>query len=79
MVALILAVGAVIYFTVEKVRDHRQKKRESKDQTQALQHGIAEPVSIIDNKASRRSMELPPPYRKEALPPYRQGSVHQTP
>lgn len=78
MVALILAVGAAIYFTVEKVRDHRQKKRASKAQAQALQHGLAEPVTSIDNKASRRSPELPPPYHKETLPPYRQGNVHQT-
>ncbi|KIX03764.1 uncharacterized protein Z518_07317 [Rhinocladiella mackenziei CBS 650.93] len=66
MVALILAVGAAIYFTAEKVRTHKEKKRASKAQ-EALQHGLVEPVSIIDDTTP---VGNPPPYHKGNLPPY---------
>ncbi|KAK5206322.1 hypothetical protein LTR47_010674 [Exophiala xenobiotica] len=80
MVFLVLALGATIYFTVEKIRDHKQKKRASKaQQAQALQYATVERASINDNKAARRSsMELPPPYLQETLPTYRQWNGHIT-
>ena len=69
MVVLILAVGAAIYFTAEKVRDRKEKKRALKAQ-EALRYGIVKSVSIIDDNAARLSMEHLPPYHKETLPPY---------
>lgn len=71
MVALILAVGAAIYFGVEKVRTHQKKKRASKVQQGASpRDGLVKAGYFIDNKGVRRSMQAPPPYQKETLPPY---------
>ena len=69
MIALGLAVGAAIYATAEKVHDHKKKKSTLKSQ-EAPRHGVAESVSIIDDKVVRGSMEHLPPYQKETLPPY---------
>lgn len=69
MVVLILAVGAAIYFTTKKVRDHKKKKRDLKSQ-EALQRGLVEPVSIIGDTKIHHPMENLPPYLEENLPPY---------
>ncbi|KIW97345.1 uncharacterized protein Z519_02737 [Cladophialophora bantiana CBS 173.52] len=76
MVFLVLATGAAIYFTVEKVRDHKKKKRALRAQ-EASRHGLVETVSNIDENTARRSMEDLPPYILREPPPYQIRDQHR--
>jgi hypothetical protein len=69
----LIAVAAAIYFTVEKVRDHKEKKHALKA-LETPQCGLPKPVSIIDNITAHHSMENLPPYHEEALPSYHKKS-----
>jgi hypothetical protein len=75
MAALIVAVGAAIYFSAEKIHDHKEKKRALKAK-EALQHGLVEEVSIIDGATVHDQMEPLPAYHKERLPAYHMEDQH---
>ncbi|KAK2867950.1 hypothetical protein FQN49_003302, partial [Arthroderma sp. PD_2] len=76
MAALIVAVGAAIYVTAEKILDHREKKRALKAKA-ALQHGLVEDDSIVDGTTTAHGqMDELPAYHKENLPPYHLVDQH---
>ncbi|KIW27423.1 uncharacterized protein PV07_07160 [Cladophialophora immunda] len=68
MVAIALALGAAIYFTAEKVRDHKKKKQVLKAQQAPRADSVA-PASPFENNAARRSGESLPPYVVFREPP----------
>ncbi|OAP61263.1 hypothetical protein AYL99_03464 [Fonsecaea erecta] len=79
MVGLVLAVGAAIYFTAEKVRDHKKKKQALKAAAasqQAPPYDSIAPASPMRNKAARRSVEQLPPYVFREPPPYQTKDQH---
>lgn len=85
MASILLATGAVIYFTTKEVRDHRRKKRAQKNL--ALGDALGEAVVVMGNDAARHSVDRLPPYQKtdqagafklsETLPPYQMAGQHQ--
>ncbi|KIW76129.1 hypothetical protein Z517_10874 [Fonsecaea pedrosoi CBS 271.37] len=72
MVALALALGAAIYFTAEKVRDHKKKKAALKDKDQQAPpyDSIPPSASALENRAARRSVDQLPQYVYSEPPPY---------
>jgi hypothetical protein len=74
----LIAVAAAICFTVEKVRDHKEKKHALKAQ-ETPQCDLPNPVSIIDDTTAHHSMENLPPYHEEALPSYHKKSLSPYP
>ncbi|KAF3491497.1 uncharacterized protein GIQ15_01014 [Arthroderma uncinatum] len=77
MAALIVAVGAALYVTAEKIHDHREKKRALKAK-EALRHG-SEDDSIIDTATANDHMDNLPAYHKGNLPPYHMVDQHPGP
>ena len=75
MAALIVAVGAAIVLTADKIHDHKEKKRALKAQEE-LQRNLAEDVSIFDGTMIHHSMKNPPAYHEDNLPHYHKADQH---
>ncbi|QDS68874.1 hypothetical protein FKW77_007557 [Venturia effusa] len=66
MASVIIALGVAAYFTTEKVREHKQKKRDLK-----AQQTLEGDVSTFDGTTPPYDDdEHLPTYHKEALPAY---------
>ncbi|KAM5449214.1 hypothetical protein MaudCBS49596_005039 [Microsporum audouinii] len=69
MAAVVLAIGAAIYFTAEKIHDHREKKRALKAKHPS-KHALLEDDQTIEDL---------PAYHKEKLPAYDMVDQHRHP
>ncbi|EFQ98212.1 hypothetical protein MGYG_01248 [Nannizzia gypsea CBS 118893] len=70
MAALVLALGAAIYITAEKIQDHREKKR-------ALKAKNASKQALLKDDDSIMAIEDLPAYQREKLPAYEFVEQHQ--
>jgi hypothetical protein len=75
MASVVIAIGVAVYFTAEKVREHKEKKRAIKAQ-QATDHGVVEELSIAEDTADHLNNEDLPVYHKEGLPAYHMEDQH---
>lgn len=71
MASVVIAIGVAVYFTTEKVREHKEKKRALKLQ-QASEHGPIEEITTGD----LHDDEHLPGYQKEVLPGYHMEDQH---
>jgi hypothetical protein len=67
MAAIVVVVGAAIYFSVAKVHEHKKNKSALKDQ-EALERGLVEEHWAIDNSTGHHHNEHPPAYPTEDQP-----------
>ncbi|DAA78264.1 TPA_exp: Uncharacterized protein A8136_4240 [Trichophyton benhamiae CBS 112371] len=70
MAAIVLALGAAIYITAEKIQDHREKKR-------ALKAKNATKQALLEDDDSVMVTEDLPAYKTEKLPAYDFEQYHQ--
>lgn len=75
MASVVIALSAAVYFTTEKIRERKQKKRELKAR-QVSEHGLVEDVATIDGAAPSHDDEDLPAYQKEGLPAYALKDQH---
>lgn len=73
MASLVLVIGVAIYYCVDKMHDHREKKRELKSQL----HGpvLERSISSDDDNATLHEEHLPA-YEKEYHQPYPAADQH---
>jgi hypothetical protein len=70
MATLVLAIGVAIYYSAEKVHEHKEKRR-SRKALEATQHGPVQELSSIDNDEDiHTDSEHSPVYEKDVLPSY---------
>ncbi|KAG5208030.1 hypothetical protein GTR04_3398 [Trichophyton interdigitale] len=70
MAAIVLALGAAIYITAEKIQDHREKKRALKAKNATKQAHLKDDDSVM-------AVEDLPAYQTEKLPAYDIQQHHQ--
>jgi hypothetical protein len=75
MASVVIAIGAIAYFTTEKVHERKQKKRALKAQ-EALDRGVVEELSAVDGTTDHSNNEDLPAYHKESLPAFRNEKHH---
>lgn len=75
MASVVIALSAAVYFTTEKIRERKQKKRELKAQ-QASNHGLIEQVAMVEGTAHPPDDEELPAYHQEGLPAYAMKDQH---
>jgi hypothetical protein len=73
MASIVLVLGVAIYYGLEKIQDHKEKKRELK----TLLHGpvLDRSISYDDENASLHE-DHPPTYEKEWLQPHPVADQH---
>ncbi|KIX96814.1 uncharacterized protein Z520_07534 [Fonsecaea multimorphosa CBS 102226] len=76
MASLALAIGAAIYFTTEKVRDHKKKKQALNAHGAPQYDSVSPTSSIMENNAARRTAEQLPAYVFTEPPPYHIKDQH---
>jgi hypothetical protein len=76
MATLVLAIGVAIYFSAEKLHEHKKKKRALKA-LEETQHGLIEERTPTDNDIDAHfASERPPVCEKDFLPPYPAADQH---
>jgi hypothetical protein len=75
MASVVIAIGIAVYYSTEKIREHKEKKRALKTQ-QALNRGLVEELSTVDDTTGHLNNENLPVYHKESLPAYHMEDQH---
>jgi hypothetical protein len=77
MASVVIAIGIAVYYSTEKIRERKEKKRALKAQ-EALDRGLVEELSAVDDTTGHLiNNEDLPAYHKENLPPYRMQDQHR--
>jgi hypothetical protein len=77
MASIVVAIGVVIYISAAKVHESKEKKRALKAQG-ALERGLVEELSTIDDITDHLDNEHLQVSHKERLPPYHIEDQHLT-
>jgi len=75
MASVVIAIGAIAYFTTEKVHERKQKKRALKAQ-EALDRGVVEELSAVDGTTDHSNDEDLPEYQMENQHPAFRNEKH---
>jgi hypothetical protein len=76
MATLVLAIGVAIYYSAEKVHEHKDK-RKSRKALEATQHGPVQELLSTDNDEDiHGDSEHSPVYEKDVLPSYPGAAQH---
>jgi len=77
MASIVVAIGFAIYISTAKIHERKERKRALKAQ-EALERGLVEELSTIDDAAGHLNNERLPVYHDARLPPYRIEDQHPT-
>jgi len=75
MASVVIAIGIAVYYSTEKIRERKEKKRALKAQ-ETLDRGLVEELSTVDGATDHLNNENLPAYHKENLPPYHIEDQH---
>lgn len=76
MASVVIAIGIAVFYSTEKIRERKEKKRALKAQ-EALDRGLVEELSTVDDTTGHLNDEHLPAYHKENLPPYGMQDQHR--